>query len=248
MGYYNSRFQHTLEVRVHCPACHKRMHLDPQYPPNTYSCPDCGGCVNVKLDIDPGRSVQCGALHKGMTCGRSVLNGDMVCGRCQEDIAREFAQTRRGAEVLGGIISGARLLHERRKLEQQQRAEDARRRAETKAATEAAAVHVVYYVRLGRNHIKIGTTGDLRRRMTELRVVNDTNLLAAEPGNADLERQRHDQFRKWRYHGRHREDFAEAPDLLAHIRDVRAEHGDPHDLVARILTERESAEPPARPA
>lgn len=230
----NRPFRHSFEVLVHCPACHLRMRQDPRYSPNVYCCPGCGGCVNVKLEIDEPPPGGCPVMVRGMTCGRRLGPGDIVCSRCAEDIVQELSLTKRGAELLGRYVSGARLLHERRKLEQAQREEDARRRAEARAAAEAAAVHVVYYVRLGANHIKIGTTGDLHRRMTELRVVNTTNLLAAEPGDATVEKQRHEQFRKWRYHGRHREDFAEAPDLLEHIRRVRAEHGDPYGLVGRL--------------
>ena len=72
-----------------------------------------------------------------------------------------------------------------------------------------------------------------------MRVVNNSNLLAAEPGGFALEHERHDQFRKWRYH-RRKEDFGEAPELLDHIKTLRAEHGDPYELAARLLAETEA--------
>lgn len=96
--------------------------------------------------------------------------------------------------------------------------------------------HVVYYARLGKDHIKIGTTNRLPERMVELRVVNPTNLLAAEPGGYKTERQRHEQFRKWRWN-RRKEDFGEGSDLLEHVEAVRAEHGDPYSLAARLVAE-----------
>ena len=78
----------------------------------------------------------------------------------------------------------------------QEREQDAEREAERArlaALREQEAAdrpHVVYYVRLGENHIKIGTTSRLPERMVELRVANPANLLAAEPGGFDVEKRR----------------------------------------------------------
>jgi hypothetical protein len=115
---------------------------------------------------------------------------------------------------------------------EKEREAEAKRAAQDLARRDSSS-YVVYYARLGANHIKIGTTADLPRRMVELRVVNASNLLAAEPGGFDVERLRHQQFRKWRY-SRRKEDFGEGPDLLEHIRAVRGEHGDPYQLAGRL--------------
>lgn len=64
-------------------------------------------------------------------------------------------------------------------------------RSDAKRAARRAA-GVVYYIRLG-DHIKIGTTRDLQRRMHQL-CVDATALLATEPGGIDVERERHAQF------------------------------------------------------
>lgn len=78
----------------------------------------------------------------------------------------------------------------------------------------------VYYVRF-RDRIKIGTTTDLPGRME---AVIHEELLAIEPGGNAVERHRHLQFVQFRAQ---REWFTPAPELLEHVRQVRAEHGDP---------------------
>lgn len=78
----------------------------------------------------------------------------------------------------------------------------------------------VYYIRIG-DVIKIGTTGDFRGRMASL--VPD-EVLAVEPGDMTVERERQRQFVHLRVKG---ERFRPEPDLLAHIQQVRELHGDP---------------------
>lgn len=128
-------------------------------------------------------------------------------------------------------------MRKRLALEQfeQKRAEQEARKAD------AASAHVVYYVRLGENHVKIGTTGRLEERMRELRVANRVNLLAAEPGDRTVEKRRHRQFTILRYDSR-KEDFAESPRLLGHIKDIRNRWGDPWQLPARLLAGGEGGE------
>lgn len=82
------------------------------------------------------------------------------------------------------------------------------------------ALPVVYYLRFG-DRIKIGTTSDLRSRLAAL---PPGDLLAIEPGTYDLERQRHTQFALHHLAG---EWFQDGAALQDHIRQVRAEHGDP---------------------
>lgn len=76
---------------------------------------------------------------------------------------------------------------------------------------------VVYYIRFG-DRIKIGTTGDLRGRMSAL---PHDEVLAIERGDRDLERERHGQFAHLRLTPRG-EWFRTAPDLLAHIDTLKA--------------------------
>lgn len=82
---------------------------------------------------------------------------------------------------------------------------------------------VVYYVRIG-EHVKIGTTTNLKARLSTLRVDPDA-VLATEPGGYELERQRHREFATERI-GR-RENFTPSRRLVHHIKTVRAEHGEP---------------------
>lgn len=75
---------------------------------------------------------------------------------------------------------------------------------------------VVYYVRLG-NHVKIGTTNNLDQRLRDLYVHADPSaLLACEPGDRTLERERHHQFAAERVYS-NRELFNPSPRLLHHI-------------------------------
>jgi T5orf172 domain len=79
----------------------------------------------------------------------------------------------------------------------------------------------VYYGRRG-DQIKIGTTTDMKMRMTQLRF---DEILAWEPGTYDVERQRHEQFGHLRV-GRG-EWFRAEDELTAHCGALRATHGDP---------------------
>ncbi|MFI8300003.1 hypothetical protein ACIGCZ_29165 [Streptomyces nigra] len=76
---------------------------------------------------------------------------------------------------------------------------------------------VVYYMRFG-HCIKIGTTGTLAVRARELK---PDEILAAEPGSYDLERERHRQFGRYFSEG---EMYFPGPLLMAHIRKVQARY------------------------
>lgn len=78
----------------------------------------------------------------------------------------------------------------------------------------------VYYVRRA-NMVKIGYTVDLTTRMIALR---PNEILAIEPGNEQLERERHKQFRDLRIEG---EYFHPGKALQDHILAVREEFGPP---------------------
>lgn len=218
-----------------CAAC--KTLLDPQpdvHYPHGYQCPGCGGFVDVRVTFDDDGEHNCGAIQDkaGTRCGERIPPGQVICQPCMYKASLQYVETEQGRSIMAALLA-------EQDIEAGRRATKARRDAETAARREAEAVagntarHVVYYCRLGANHIKIGTTMDLPRRMVELRVVNASNLLAAEPGGYDVEHQRHEQFRKWRYQKR-KEDFGEGPDLLDHIRAVRSQHGDPYALATHL--------------
>lgn len=80
---------------------------------------------------------------------------------------------------------------------------------------------LVYYVQLGQ-YIKIGFTTNLKQRLRGFRVP-PSMVLATEPGGRSMEKQRHEQFAKWRV-GRS-EDFHFSNDLTWHIDSLVQTHG-----------------------
>lgn len=89
--------------------------------------------------------------------------------------------------------------------------------------TEPGPQPVVYYVRLG-EYIKIGTTVNLAKRLNALQADHDPDaLLATEPGDRQVEAQRHGQFYEDRvFHNR--ELFRPSERLLEHIAALKAAH------------------------
>jgi hypothetical protein len=96
----------------------------------------------------------------------------------------------------------------------------------------ASRVDVVYYVRF-RDRIKIGTSGNPRVRLAQLRW---DELLAFERGDRQVEQQRHAQFASHRYPGS--EWFHEHALLDQHIAELRAGIVDPWAQYALWLSER----------
>lgn len=90
----------------------------------------------------------------------------------------------------------------------------------------------VYYLMVGPNTLKIGTTSDLRMRMTQLRT-DVQYVVALEVGDHGVELQRHRQFAAER-HGR-REDFALSDRLKAHIEAIQPQRD---ELILEALTYR----------
>lgn len=80
---------------------------------------------------------------------------------------------------------------------------------------------IVYYIRRGAL-IKIGTTTQPQTRFRDLM---PDEILAVEPGDRKQEAARHRQFSYLRGGGK--EYFRDAPELLGHIRAVRAMYGEP---------------------
>jgi hypothetical protein len=93
-------------------------------------------------------------------------------------------------------------------------------------------VDVVYYLRF-RDRIKIGTSGNPRSRLGQLRF--DT-LLAFERGDRTREQRRHAQFAAFRFEGS--EWFHAHPALDAHVAVLAAGVDDPWDLYRRWVSER----------
>lgn len=86
-------------------------------------------------------------------------------------------------------------------------------------------VAVVYYVRMPDESVKIGTSQQFINRLRHSGMPGmrgKENVLALEFGSYDLERQRHEQFAHLRI-GK-TEKFIVAPDLLAHIDELRRQH------------------------
>lgn len=93
---------------------------------------------------------------------------------------------------------------------------------------------VVYYMRFG-DRVKIGYTSDLRVRALE--VPND-EVLAAEPGDYETERERHMQFKDLKVPA-FKEWFRHEEVLMDHIAEVRERHGDPFALNAERVERRQ---------
>lgn len=240
--------------RIRCGGCNEQMEPtgNPAYP-HEWKCPgECDGYVDlfppVTVPATTSRprygpsSRECGAVVAGVRCGQPLDRGELCCETCERRIVDAMWSDdgnprtgRRGRrQHILDLVGNLAFQRERAKRLTKEKNEKAAKAEAARVARQDTSHHVVYYVRLGRNHIKIGTTGDLPRRMAELRCVNADNLLAAEPGGPDVEKQRHQQFKKWRYHVR-KEDFGESRDLLRHIAEVRAEHGDPYALAAELV-------------
>ena len=92
---------------------------------------------------------------------------------------------------------------------------------------ELRGLHMVYYLR-HRGYVKIGYTSTIVARLRSLHAQR-TDLIAWEPGDRDLERQRHEQFAHARVSGPGLgvEHYELTPDLMAHTEQVRA------DMIAR---------------
>lgn len=176
---------------------------------------------------------RCGGRVAGIRCGRGLKRDQLVCDDCAKGVVGDLYRTGEGRQYMLELLGEdaiSEYVFKARKAAEEQRAAQASERATAKAEErEHERGYVVYYVRLGTNHIKIGTTNNLRRRMLELRVVNPADLLATEPGGFKVETQRHAQFDAWRWSKR-KEDFAEDPELVVYIQGLRLANGDPWHL------------------
>lgn len=175
----------------------------------------------------------CGVWLGPARCGKPVLPRHSVCAGCERGIVSDMYRSGEGRRYMTGLLGLDAVTTEahRQRLEaEQQKADEVEQRRKQREENRGA--EVVYYIRTGEHQVKIGTTARLAERVRELRTVNLSNLLAVEPGGYDLERERHQQFKVWRYNPR-TEDFWDAVELNDHIAAVVAEHGDPKAFLRR---------------
>jgi hypothetical protein len=92
-------------------------------------------------------------------------------------------------------------------------------------------VEVVYYLRF-RDRIKIGTSGNPRSRLAQLRF---DELLALERGGRSVEQQRHAKFGDYRFPGS--EWFHSHDALEVHIQAVARAEGEPWIAYGRWMSE-----------
>jgi hypothetical protein len=159
-------------------------------------------------------------------CTAQLKNGEFCDVRSMIDVP--FPICRRHAEQLilhltGETIEGRAL---RLLVQEQTRSDEAKAEfasAEAVRDRRHTEQSLVYYVRIG-DRVKIGYTTNMRARLPGLRI-DETAILATEPGGRELEAQRHEEFHAERI-GR-REDFNPSRRLLAHIERVVEENGPP---------------------
>lgn len=222
-------------------GCTRTMQPDTYAGPGRYRC-SCGQRIAItglpRYD----------ARHCPMPRGNRRCNGpkdpdDWLCEPCTMMITRTALRnpeiTEQLAEDNASIDYNAKYNFQfslfRERHEEQRKASDRK--------ADARKVCVVYYALLRPGIVKIGTSTQLPVRMESFRVPAQ-NVLAAEPGYFKLENARHRQFADVRI-DRNREDFELDDRLQAHIDKVRSIHGDPYELVARILAKQlELAEDP----
>ena len=107
-----------------------------------------------------------------------------------------------------------------------------RERQEAVSAAEPEARGVVYYLSFG-GLVKIGFSASFSTRMT---AIPHDEVLATEPGDYRLEKQRHREFAAHLVDGQ-REWFAMHHALLDHIAAVREQYGEPWALAHRIAAQ-----------
>lgn len=90
----------------------------------------------------------------------------------------------------------------------------------------------VYYLRFG-DRVKVGYSTDVRTRVQQ--VPND-EVLAVEPGDFRVEKQRHAMFADALIPGQ-LEWFEATPDILGFAGDIRRLYGDPIEFVDRAIAD-----------
>lgn len=185
----------------------------------------CGCGARISVEGLPAESdKRCPVRFKRGRCLRPKKSFEPVCERCAVGTAQAVLRSPRLRDQIADQqaveqLNAARSLAWEREKE---RRTTAWQRLKTYGA------HVVYYVVVRPGVVKIGTTSSLTGRLQGLRL-RPEDVLAAEPGDRRVEKQRHEQFDHLRIQKRW-EDFTLTDDLQAHIDAVAAEHGDPFAL------------------
>jgi len=232
----------SLDLTVRC-GCSRTMRLDAAAGRGHMVC----GCGNrIHVDV-PNRMV----FEHGMCCwvgqdhgctGQAIDPKVQLCEthlRAVVDWAAahrlRLAKSQMQRQQLSRLAADVAATPEQQdRLNRDQFARNVRAQRDKIHRAIGVAGEVVYYVRLGPDRLKVGVSYDLSARLRAFRAPIDA-LLAAEPGDMALEKKRHSQFAKYRLERPgSREEYSPAPDLVAWIDQVRAEHGDPTDLVTRL--------------
>lgn len=231
-----------LEIAVQC-GCGRPMRLDAAKGRGHMVC-GCGARVHVDV---PNRMVyehgMCCWVDRDRGCTSQAIHPKVpLCDshvRAAVDWATEhrvqLAKTQMERQQLPKLAADiAQSPEQQDQARRDQFARNVRAQRDKIHRVVAQAGEVVYYVRLDAGRIKVGVSYDLRARLQAFRAPAAA-LLAAEPGDVAVEKQRHAQFAAHRTdRPGSREEYHPAPELMAWIDTVRAEHGDPMALTTRL--------------
>lgn len=217
-------------------GCGRSMRLDALTGPLAFRC-GCGAKFQLIAPQLDAQVLRCMFMEGIGRCrGRRVTRYPL----CERHVAKIVAQgTGLEAKYRRESRAGSAAAHERFKEDLLRRLTpdtDRMEREKWELHLKKLPGSVVYYVLTRPGQVKIGTTINLSDRMKSMRVFNQEDLLAAEPGDVQLEKMRHAQFAQLRLSTR-REDFSASGELMDHIKMVREHFGDPHTLPARLLAQ-----------
>lgn len=194
--------------------------------PGHFRC-GCGAQIAVTgLPVKSDR--HCPMTFKRGQCLRPKKSHEPVCDRCAVRIAELVLNSSKLCAQIADKQAAERFVEARSRAWAEQRA----RRVEAWKCLKQYGAHVVYYVQTRPGVVKIGTTSGLVGRIQGLRVQPE-DVLAAEPGDRAVEKQRHAQFEALRIRKRW-EDFTLTEELQAHIDAVAAQYGDPFEMAGQL--------------
>lgn len=154
---------------------------------------------------------------------REQFPGGTMCYMCQFDVVENL----RGVLFMPEV--SAVVWRRERDLFETDRRMKHRERVWKEKHPDESLTGVVYYLRIN-GMVKIGYTKNLARRSRAY--PPGTELLAIEPGTQYTERERHQDFSRWRAKGR--EWFTESEQLRNHIDSLVAEYGLPDDMMHKF--------------
>lgn len=200
----------------------------------------CGAAVTVKGYAPPPPN-RCPIISDGRRCPQPKKPHEKACTECSSAIASAVIAIPEQRKRLGQAAAFREIAAWRQELLDERQRESDGYREDRERRKAAAECDVVYYVCTKPGIVKIGTTRRLAARVAGLRLTM-ADVLAAEPGDRQLEAMRHKEFAELRMDTRkRREDFRLDDRLQSHIRMLVAQYGSPGELVADLLT-RQAAE------